>query len=748
MRSANVLSRRFYRRRVSSVHRVTSANRSRQPEPDRSRRRALRILAIVALGLAFAAGAGRWVRFTPEAHRRAGLNVLLITVDTLRADAVGAYGNRHASTPSIDRLAASGVRFEDAHAHNVATLPSHANILSGKYPTEHGVRDNAGFRFPATIDTLATMLKAHGYRTGAFVSAFPLDSRFGLDRGFDVYEDGFVDAQSRPAFLEQERRGADTVALARRWIAGDPTDRPYLCWVHLYEPHFPYAPPEPFASRFPNDPYLGDVAAADAALAPLLDPLTASGGTGRGTLVVFTADHGESLGEHDEATHGIFAYEATLRVPLIIFQPRLFAPRVAPAPARHVDLLPTILDALSIQPPDGVAGHSLLARLAGAEDEDARLAAPSTTPIYFEALSGSLNRGWAPLRGVIRNRTKYIELPIPELYDLQDDPHERHNLAPSQPQRVEELRALLRTIDPRGGRAERRTETADARRRLGSLGYIGAAVAPSSQYSASDDPKRLIALDALLQDVIRLYLAGDLRAAIVRCRELVARRPTMAVSLLELATLERESGHLPEAIEALRRAAVLTPEDPQTISLLGACLTQAGRAREAVELLDPYGRREPPDPQLLTAHALALAAVGRSRDALSALERAREQDPTNAMLRVESGTVYLMAGDRPRARGEFEAALALNPAIARAHSSLGVISAEDNRPAEAIGHWRLALDADPREVEKLLAFADFLRQTRHARDARPYLELFVASASPRRYARELERARRWLALSP
>src|SRR5205814_5971418 len=215
---------------------------------------------LVSATVTFVIGRGARGPSSPAVRRERGLDVLLVTIDTLRADALGCYGNTGVETPWIDRLAGEGARFEQAHAQNVVTLPSHANILSGQYPLRHGVRDNSGFRFPAETATLATMLKAHGYRTGAFVSAFPLDSRFGLDRGFDVYEDGFVDAQSRPAFLEQERRGADTVALARRWIAGDPTDRPYLCWVHLYEPHFPYAPPEPFASRFPNDPYLGDVA--------------------------------------------------------------------------------------------------------------------------------------------------------------------------------------------------------------------------------------------------------------------------------------------------------------------------------------------------------------------------------------------------------------------------------------------------------------------------------------------------------
>lgn len=675
-------------------------------------------IAIVALSVALAASGCRWFQSRPVVRREPGLDVLLITIDTLRADAVGAYGNSRASTPSIDRLAADGVRFRDAHAHNVTTLPSHANILSGRYPTDHRVRDNSGFRFPQTIDTLATLLKAHGYRTGAFVSAFPLDSRFGLDRGFDVYDDSFVDAQARPAFLEQERRASETVALARSWIDGGAKDQPYFCWVHVYEPHFPYAPPEPFVSRFRDDPYLGEVAAVDAALAPLVDRTTTAGRT----LVVLTADHGESLGEHGEATHGIFAYEATLRVPLIVFQPRLFPPGVVEAPARHVDLLPTILDALSIPVPDAIAGRSLLPLVAGVSDGDAQAAA-STQPMYFEALSGTLNRGWAPLGGVIRHRFKYIDLPIPELYDLERDPKETHNLAESEPQQVTDLRALVAAVRSHDPRPEHQAETADARQRLRSLGYVTAASAIQPRYTESDDPKRLIGLDTLLQDVNRLYFAGDLRAALTRCRELVERRPTMAVSLVELAHLERESGNLPAAIDALRRAVELNPEDTQTLSLLGAFLTQAGRAKDAIDLLTPFARREPPDVQVLVSHALALATARQWTEALSILAEARRQDPTNAMLRVETGTVHLMAGDRQRAREEFVAALALNRSVARAYSSLGVMTAEEGRTDEAIAYWKQALNVDPRETAKLLAFADFMRRSGHAADARQFFEL-------------------------
>ena len=336
--------------------------------------------------------------------RDPGLNILLVTIDTLRADAVGVYGQPGGVTPWIDQLASAGARFRNARAHNVVTLPSHANILSGRLPTEHGVRDNAGFRFPTSFDTLATILKARGYRTGAFVSAFPLDSRFGLARGFDEYDDRFADA-ARPAFLVQERRGVETIANARRWIESQP-EGPWFCWVHLYEPHYPYEPPAAVTSRFRN-PYHGDVSAADAALQPLLAPILSAGRAGR-TLVVLTSDHGESLGEHGEATHGVFAYEAALKVPLIIYQPRLVPVAVIDAPAQHIDLLPTILDAIALEAPSDVAGRSLLPAMTGSRET-------TTVPTYFEALSASLTRGWAPLDGVVVDSMKYIELPIPEL---------------------------------------------------------------------------------------------------------------------------------------------------------------------------------------------------------------------------------------------------------------------------------------------------------------------------------------------
>ena len=253
---------------------------------------------------------------SPSRATSSSRDIVLITIDTLRADAPGFAGNPRSQTPVLDRLAAQGRVFTNAHAHNVVTLPSHTNILTGLYPFQHGVRDNTGFRLAAKVPTLATVLRGAGYATGAFVGAFPLDSQFGLNHGFDVYDDHYPKGANETEFVLPERRGDEVVRLALAWWRAR-QGRPRFLWVHLYDPHAAYDPPEPFASRFKDNLYLGEVAAADSFLAPLLEPFLA--GRERPALVVVTGDHGEAFGEHGESTHGLFAYEATLKVPLVVW---------------------------------------------------------------------------------------------------------------------------------------------------------------------------------------------------------------------------------------------------------------------------------------------------------------------------------------------------------------------------------------------------------------------------------------------
>lgn len=671
--------------------------------------------------LVLAAGAA-WFWRRPAALRRdPGLSVLLITIDTLRADALGCYGRAGGGSPWIDRLAASGVRFEHAHAQNVVTLPSHANILSGRLPLAHGVHDNAGFRFREDVPTLATILKQRGYRTGAFVSAFPLDSRFGLTRGFDVYDDRLGDAEARRALRMQERRGTDTVLAARRWLDAQ-AGAPIFLWVHVYDPHFPYDPPEPFASRYAGDPYHGEVAASDEALRPLLEPLLEAGRASR-TLVVLTADHGEALGEHEEVTHGIFAYEGTLRVPLLLHQPGILEPRVVDDAVQHVDILPTVLDALAVAAPPGLAGTSLLPMLAGG-------AAPPAT-VYFEALSGMLNRGWAPLRGVIEGGFKFVDLPLPELYDLAGDPGETRNLAASQPARLEALRARLASLRS-GERGMRRAEeSAEARERLAALGYVSSS-APTvkERYTDEDDPKRLIGLDRLLQEALNRYTSGDVSGALALCEELVKRRTDMPLSWQQLGFLRRASGDLRGAVLALKQAIALKPEDDDTVALLGIYLNEAGSSREAERLLAPYAREEAPDLDVLIAYGVSLASLGRSQEALAVFERVRVLDPSHALALVNIGTVHLMTGDRGGATRSFAQALELDPNVARAHNSLGVIAAQDGRLEEAIRHWREAARLDPHDPQTLFNLGTTLVKLGRSDEARPFLEGYLRETLP------------------
>jgi arylsulfatase A-like enzyme/Flp pilus assembly protein TadD len=662
-------------------------------------------------------------------------NVLLVTIDTLRADALGAYGNPRAATPVLDRLAHSGLRFDNARAHNVVTLPSHANILTGRLPIDHGVRDNAGFRFPQGEETLATWLKARGFRTGAFISAFPLDSRFGLARGFDEYDDRFVDATARPAMLEQERRGTETVAAAMRWIQAQDQSSPWFCWVHVYEPHYPYAPPAPYDARFASDPYAGEVAAVDDLLRPLLQPVLDAGDSTR-TLVVLTSDHGEALGDHGEATHGIFAYESTLEVPLIVYYPPMLKARTISSPAGHVDIAPAILGTLGIQRFSGMRGRNLI-------DESASVDAQSNVT-YFEALSGSLNRGWAPLTGVVADGMKYIDLPVAELYDLRSDPQERNNLAGARSKEVADLRARLAAFA--GGDIKRTGEDADTRRRLQSLGYVASTAGTGPRaYTPDDDPKHLIRHEAALQHVVDLYMNGKIAEALAAARSLTDEQPRMRIALMQLAHLEREAGNAAAAIAALQRALKLNPSDPEVAALLGAYLTGAGRHADAIALLRPYADGAAADSQVLVTLALALARDKQTNEALALVERARAADPSNAMLFVDKGTIQLLAGNQSDARKAFEAALALNPDVARAHRSLAVMAMEEVRPDVALTHWRAAARIDPAEFGTLLNVTVGLIRAGRAAEALPYMQFFADNAPPSRYAEDIARARSWLA---
>ena len=479
------------------------------------------------------------------------------------------------------------------------------------------------------------------------------------------------------------------------------------------------------------------MAATDAALGPLLDPILAEGGAGR-TLVVLTSDHGEGLGEHGEATHGVFAYETTLRVPLVLYGPRLFSPRVVAESVRHVDILPTILDALALPALEGLPGRSLLALAQGRT-------AGTPPPSYFEALTPALTRGWAPLHGVLRDRLKYVELPLPELYDLSADPRELANLVGTRPVPLGEMRTLLGRLRASDAGPRRTAESAEVRERLRSLGYASASRDVARHYGEEDDPKRNIAFESGLEEVIGRYVAGDARTARSLCEDLVRRFPRVPLGLRHLAFLRRHTGDVPGAIAAGRAALAADAGSVEAAAELGHLLSDVGRPQDAVTVLAPYARGPEADLDVLVTYGVALARTGQREASIAALDQARRADPSSALAAYSLGTARLSFGDQGGARAAFEDALSLDPRMARACDSLAVLAAVEGSPDEAERLWKQALAIDPRDPDTLFNLGTLLwRQGRKA-EARPQFELFLAVASKDAYAQDIAAVRKELA---
>jgi Flp pilus assembly protein TadD len=654
-------------------------------------------------------------------------DVILVTIDTLRADALGYAGNQRVKTPFLDSLAARGTVFTHAHSHNVVTLPSHTNILTGLYPWQHGVRDNAGFVLDEKKPTLAALLRERGFATGAFVSAYPLDHRFGLGRGFDVYDDRYPAALHPLDFAVQERPGAETLQLAANWWHGSASRRRFL-WVHLYEPHAPYVPPSPQREEYRDNPYLGEVATVDAVLGRFLGPILRDAPE---TLVVITGDHGESLGEHGEQTHGLFAYEATLHVPLLVVDPgRPHA--VDDRYVGHIDIAPTIAARAGAPAAQEWKGRSLFA--AGARGDT-----------YFESLSASLNRGWAPLVGIIEGGEKLIDLPVPELYDLPHDPKEKTNRYEADRRTVFALRKALaaEAPDKSAAAANGRSVDSEEQSRLLSLGYLTGTSAAKASYSAADDPKNLIALDNDLHESIALYQKGDLSGALALARKLVAARPDMPIAQEMLAFLLGQNEHPDEAIDVLRRNIAAGRGNDAMRIRLGLMLSESGRAREAVDVLRPYAARK--DPDLLNAYGIALADGGDVAAAEEQFRRILADDPRNARAYQNLGIIALRAGREVQARQYLTQALALDARLPLALNTLGVADARRGDFASAIDHWSQAVALNPALLDAQYNLG-MVAASQHRPDlARKALEAYLARAPESRFLRERAEARSVLA---
>ncbi len=665
-----------------------------------------RVGVVVLLVAAAGAGVLSWRR-PLEPRRPARPNVLLVTVDTLRADRLGAYGATFGATPSLDRLATRGVRFATAIAHAPLTAPSHASILTGLLPPRHGVRENGAFVLPAGLPTLAERFAAEGYRTAAFVSGFPLDHRFGLGRGFVHYDDQLPHGSDPRRAPYVERPGDATTEAARRWIRG--AGGSWCAWIHYFDPHAPYEAPTLVAARFPGHPYEAEIAFVDASLGDLLDELETRE-PGR-TLVLVTADHGEGLGDHGEATHGVFLYDSTLRVPFLLAGPGVDAGRVVETVARGVDVLPTLLDLAGLPPLPASDGRSLRPAIEGRAMADA--------PTYSESLFASLNLGWAPLHSWRTRSLKLIAAPVPELFDLASDPHEEHDLAATRPESVTELERPLHAALAAPAPDAASTQSPDAAERLRALGYL-AGSAPTTRRSLRD-PKAGREILQLLERGLAEARANP-GMAIDALSAVLAAEPDMPLARRYRAIAFQMARRHREALADLKRLESNTAPNLEDLILLGETQRLAGDKESALATFDRALRFAPGAPEPLLFRARALRALERRPEAEAGFEAVLAVDPNNAEARRGLGELALAAGDVDRAGSLYERLLSDDSQDVGAMIKLGVVRVRSQRLPEALRLFEAAVALEPRNAEALVDLAGALAKSGRPAEAVSYFE--------------------------
>ena len=577
-------------------------------------------------------------------------SVLLITLDTTRADRLGCYGYPQARTPALDALAGTGVRFERAYCQVPLTLPSHASLLTGAYPPTTGLRSNSNSVLPSSVPTLAEAFQTRGYRTGAFVGAAVLNSGFGLKRGFDRYDDRISESEEPVAGAERTADKVCDVALA--WLNEAP-DQPFFAWVHFFDPHFPYNPPPSFRGQS-ADPYDGEIAFVDSQVARLLGWLDARHRRSR-TLVIAVGDHGEAFGEHEEIEHGFFVYEPTVHVPLIFSWPDRLPPgKVVPAGVPLVDVMPTVLDLLGWKPAPEVEGESLRAAFE-AENFAFR-------PIYSET-EYPLIFNWAPLRSYTTEQWRYIEAPRPELYDRPADPGETNNVIELHPDVAARLKGVLQeTVAAMPERVATDSKFDDrTRQALESLGYVGVVAAPRKPEGAVRDPKDMIGVYRGVQAAQQLSLA-ERHAEVIRLMEpLVQQSPESDELYTLLAKAYLKTARFEDAVVAYRASLRTVPDHPSKLCHLGDALVAQGKIDEAME----YYRR-----------ALTVSA---------------DFGPANNML----GMIYFQRKQLAPAEEHLRRRVEAGSPSADTLQTLAAVLVETKRPDEAVKFLRQALERDP-----------------------------------------------------
>lgn len=568
------------------------------------------------------------------------------------------------------------MEFAQAESAVPLTLPSHATILSGLLPLHHGLRNNGAGSFPNGRPTLATMFSAASYRTGAFISAFVLDHRFGLNRGFDVYDDAIARDPNATSQYEAERRGGDTVDRALAWLR-QPSDRPFFAWVHLYDAHAPYAPPAPYPQT-----YDGEIAYVDSQVGRLLAAVDRSK-----TVVVVTGDHGEALGEHGELTHGLLLYEPTLHVPMFIAGPGI-DPGTRREPVATADLAPTIAS-LALKQPLSCDGAVLDL---GGEPKPRDLYAESEYPAMF---------GWSDLAAVRRGTMKLIASTHPELYDLAADPHEERNILGDERRAYRSIADALNAVRSTATTAAAAPVDAETRAKLASLGYVAPSAAPSGT-GPRPDPVAMAPLFRTFEEANAALNAKKPAQAVAPLQSIVEKDPRNPVFRGSLARALREAGRLSEAIPLYKEAVAIAPDDPEAWYNLAVALQEAGNAKESAVVIREALRRDPSRPEVHNTLGIAYLNEGNVNAAEQEFAKAIELDPRDARALTNLGNVYRGGGRIDEAAREYQQALAIAPDYPDALNGMGVVEVQRDRPQAALPYFDRALQIAPSFYEAQL----------------------------------------------
>ena len=623
------------------------------------------------------------------------LNVLLITIDTLRPDRLSCYSSPYLKTPNIDSLADKGILFSRAFAHTPTTLASHTNMLLGVTPLYHGVRANANFIVPKEFLTLAGHLKSYGYSTGAIVGGYPLDSKFGLTQGFDIYDDDFAGPGQKESPL-LERKAEVVVSKALSWLETKPS--PWFLWIHCYDPHDPYEPPAPFSVQYKKQPYDGEVAYVDFALAKLLSYLKETKLFGK-TLIILTGDHGESLGQHGELTHGYLAYNTTLWIPLIIVSPGL-GPGKVDQQVGHIDIFPTVCDVLQVAKPSFLQGVSLLPAMEGKS--------LPRRPIYFESMDPYFRMDCAPLEGFIEGPEKFTDSPLPELYSLEADFDELKNLAGQKELSGyrQKLGQIVKSLsNPKGLQSEGRIDR-DALEKLKSLGYVSTSSPRESRkeiFGPDDDVKVFLPFYNRSIEAMDFQKKGKGNEAVALLTKLIDERKSFGTAYYDLALIHYQMGRLSEAIRVLKLGMERVPTDYALFFNCISYLIAAGRYDEVIETVKRSKfRAMETDPGVWINLGVAYSNRGDLENARIVYEKALSLDDKDPTVYNNLATNYLQLSQKTRDEilltrcvEYFKKAIELDASYASPYNGLGTAYSLTGNLDGAIYCWEKALQLMP-----------------------------------------------------